>query len=51
MKTIGLEPWSSTPEELAPLQTAEIAKWAKVVKASGQRQSEQRKETAYELHP
>ena len=35
MKTLGLEPWISTPEELARLQASEISKWAKVVKDSG----------------
>jgi tripartite-type tricarboxylate transporter receptor subunit TctC len=32
---LGLDPILSSPEELARYQTAEIAKWAKVVKASG----------------
>jgi tripartite-type tricarboxylate transporter receptor subunit TctC len=35
LKTIGLEPWISTPEELAKFQGEEIVKWAKVVKESG----------------
>jgi tripartite-type tricarboxylate transporter receptor subunit TctC len=35
MKTLGLEPWISTPEELARYQAGEITKWAKVVKDSG----------------
>jgi tripartite-type tricarboxylate transporter receptor subunit TctC len=35
LKTLGLEPWISTPEELAKLQATEIVKWAKVVKESG----------------
>lgn len=35
LKTLGLEPWISTPEELGRLQAAEIVKWAKVVKESG----------------
>ena len=35
LKTLGLEPWISTPEELGRLQAAEIVKWAKVVKDSG----------------
>ena len=35
LKTIGLEPWLSTPEELAKYQASEIVKWAKVVKDSG----------------
>ncbi|MBL8324152.1 MAG: tripartite tricarboxylate transporter substrate binding protein [Rubrivivax sp.] len=37
LKTLGLEPWISTPEELARFQAAEIVKWAKVVKESGAR--------------
>ena len=35
LKTLGLEPWISTPEELARFQGSEIVKWAKVVKDSG----------------
>jgi tripartite-type tricarboxylate transporter receptor subunit TctC len=35
MKSLGLEPWISTPEELAKYQASEIVKWAKVVKDSG----------------
>ena len=35
LKTLGLEPWISSPEELAKFQAAEIVKWAKVVKDSG----------------
>jgi tripartite-type tricarboxylate transporter receptor subunit TctC len=35
LKTLGLEPWISTPEELARYQATEITKWAKVVKESG----------------
>ncbi len=35
LKTLGLEPWISSPEELAKLQANEIVKWAKVVKESG----------------
>jgi tripartite-type tricarboxylate transporter receptor subunit TctC len=35
LKGLGLEPWLSTPEELAAYQTQEIVKWAKVVKDSG----------------
>ena len=35
LKALGLEPWISTPEELARLQASEISKWAKVVKDSG----------------
>jgi len=37
MKSLGLEPWISTPEELAHYQASEIAKWAQVVKDSGAR--------------
>ena len=35
LKSLGLEPWISTPEELARYQATEITKWAKVVKDSG----------------
>ena len=35
LKTLGLEPWISTPDELAKFQATEIVKWAKVVKDSG----------------
>ena len=35
LKTLGLEPSISTPDELARYQAAEIVKWAKVVKDSG----------------
>jgi tripartite-type tricarboxylate transporter receptor subunit TctC len=35
LKGIGLEPWLSSPEELARYQGDEIVKWAKVVKDSG----------------
>jgi tripartite-type tricarboxylate transporter receptor subunit TctC len=35
LKSLGLEPWISTPEELSQFQAAEITKWAKVVKDSG----------------
>lgn len=35
LKDIGLEPWISSPEELAKFQASEIVKWAKVVKDSG----------------
>jgi tripartite-type tricarboxylate transporter receptor subunit TctC len=35
LKTLGLEPSISSPEELARYQASEIAKWAKVVKESG----------------
>ncbi len=37
LKSLGLEPWISTPEELARYQATEITKWAKVVKDSGAR--------------
>jgi tripartite-type tricarboxylate transporter receptor subunit TctC len=37
LKTLGLDPWISTPEELGRLQAAEITKWARVVKESGAR--------------
>jgi tripartite-type tricarboxylate transporter receptor subunit TctC len=35
LKTLGLDPWISSPDELARLQASEIVKWAKVVKDSG----------------
>ncbi len=35
LKALGLEPWISTPEELARYQANEMIKWAKVVKESG----------------
>ncbi len=35
LRALGLEPWISTPEELARFQATEIVKWAKVVKDSG----------------
>jgi tripartite-type tricarboxylate transporter receptor subunit TctC len=35
LKALGLEPWISTPEELARYQATEITKWAKVVRDSG----------------
>ena len=35
LKTLGLEPILSTPDELARYQASEIVKWAKVVKESG----------------
>lgn len=35
MSAIGLEPIGSTPEQLAAVQKADLAKWAKPVKASG----------------
>jgi len=35
LRALGLEPWISTPDELARFQAAEIVKWAKVVKDSG----------------
>ena len=37
LKTLGLEPWISSPEELARYQAGEITKWARVVKESGAR--------------
>jgi tripartite-type tricarboxylate transporter receptor subunit TctC len=37
LKTLGLDTWISSPEELTRLQAAEIVKWAKVVKESGAR--------------
>ena len=35
MSALGLEPIGSTPEQLAAVQKADLAKWAKPVKASG----------------
>jgi tripartite-type tricarboxylate transporter receptor subunit TctC len=35
LKTLGLDPVLSTPEELAKYQEAEVVKWARVVKDSG----------------
>ncbi len=35
LKALGLEPWISTPDELARYQANEMIKWAKVVKESG----------------
>jgi tripartite-type tricarboxylate transporter receptor subunit TctC len=35
MSALGLEPIGSTPEQLAAVQRADLAKWAKPVKASG----------------
>ncbi len=35
LKTLGLDTWISSPDELARLQATEITKWAKVVKDSG----------------
>ena len=35
LRALGLEPWISSPEELASYQAKEIVKWAKVVKDSG----------------
>jgi tripartite-type tricarboxylate transporter receptor subunit TctC len=35
LKSLGLEPWISSPEELARYQASEITKWAKVVRESG----------------
>jgi len=37
LRALGLEPWLTTPEELAAYQQKEIVKWAKVVKDSGAR--------------
>ena len=37
LKTLGLEPVLSSPEELAAYQASEISKWTKVVKESGAR--------------
>ena len=37
LKTLGLEPVLSSPEELATYQASEITKWTKVVKESGAR--------------
>jgi tripartite-type tricarboxylate transporter receptor subunit TctC len=31
----GVEPWTTTPEELAQFQTSETVKWGKVIKAAG----------------
>ena len=35
LKSFGMQPSTMTPEELAEFQKAEVAKWAKVVKAAG----------------
>jgi tripartite-type tricarboxylate transporter receptor subunit TctC len=35
LKTLGLDPWISSPEDLTKFQAGEITKWAKVVKDSG----------------
>ena len=35
LKSLGLEPWISSPDELTRYQASEITKWAKVVKESG----------------
>ena len=35
MSALGLEPIGSTPDQLASVQKADFAKWAKPVKASG----------------
>jgi tripartite-type tricarboxylate transporter receptor subunit TctC len=35
LKALGLEPWISTPDELARYQASEMIKWAKVVMESG----------------
>jgi tripartite-type tricarboxylate transporter receptor subunit TctC len=37
MKTLGLVPWISSPEELTRHQATEIAKWSRVVQESGAR--------------
>jgi tripartite-type tricarboxylate transporter receptor subunit TctC len=37
LRASGLEPWVSSPDELARFQGNEISKWAKVVKDSGAR--------------
>jgi len=37
LRLAGLEPWISSPDDLARFQASEIAKWAKVVKESGAR--------------
>jgi tripartite-type tricarboxylate transporter receptor subunit TctC len=34
-ETSGVDPWSSTADELAKFQAAETAKWGKVIKAAG----------------
>jgi len=34
-KSTGIEPWTTSPAELAKFQAAESAKWAKVIKAAG----------------
>ena len=31
----GVEPWTTTPDELAKFQAAETQKWGKVIKAAG----------------
>ena len=35
LKTLGLDPVLSTPEELGKYQADEVVKWARVVKESG----------------
>ena len=35
LKTLGLEPWISTPDELARYQASEIVKWTKVARDLG----------------
>ena len=35
LKNFGMLPSSMTPAELADYQKAEVAKWAKVIKAAG----------------
>jgi tripartite-type tricarboxylate transporter receptor subunit TctC len=34
-KTTGIEPWTTTPADLAKFQASDSAKWAKVIKAAG----------------
>jgi tripartite-type tricarboxylate transporter receptor subunit TctC len=34
-QTTGIEPWTTTPAELAKFQASESAKWARVIKAAG----------------
>jgi len=33
--TSGMEPYTTTPEELAKFQAAETAKWGRIIKAAG----------------
>jgi tripartite-type tricarboxylate transporter receptor subunit TctC len=35
LKTLGLDPVLSTPDELGRVQESEVVKWARVVKESG----------------